>query len=104
MKSWGDAEAAEEKDEEVTEWWSQMGIPEDGGWRFGVLGRDHGRVMLVLEVGRSGEEETERELTRWWDLQKQDFSNLMMQTLRCEISDLNSETYKRWDLNQKWHM
>ena len=42
-----------------------MGIPEDGGWRFGVLGRDHGRVVtLVLEVGRSGEEETERELTR----------------------------------------
>ena len=32
---------------------------------LGVLGRDHGRVVtLVLEVGRSGEEETERELTR----------------------------------------
>ena len=42
-----------------------MGMPEDGGWRFGVLGRDNGRVVRsVLEVGRSGEEETERELTR----------------------------------------
>ena len=41
-----------------------MGVPEDGGCRFGVLGRDNGRVIrLVLEVGRVGEEETERELT-----------------------------------------
>ena len=42
-----------------------MGMPEDGGWTFGILGRDNGRVVrLVLEVGRGGEEETERELTR----------------------------------------
>ena len=42
-----------------------MDVPEDVGWRFGVLGRDNGRVVrLVLEVGRGGEEETERELTR----------------------------------------
>ena len=78
-----------------------MGMPEDGVWRFGILGRDNGRVVrLVLEVGRGGEEETERELTRGWNSQKLDFSN-MMRTLRCEISDLNSETSKRWDLIQK---
>ena len=42
-----------------------MVVPEDGGCRFGVLGRDNGRVVrLVLEAGRGGEEETERELTR----------------------------------------
>ena len=32
-------------------------------------------MRLVLEEGRGGEEETERELTRGWDLQEQDFSN-----------------------------
>ena len=42
-----------------------MGMPGDGGWRFGVLGRDNGRVVrLVLEVERGGEEEKEIELTR----------------------------------------
>ena len=40
-----------------------MGMPEDGGWRLGVL--NNGRVVrLVLEEGRRSEEETERELTR----------------------------------------
>ena len=54
---------------------------------------DNGRVVrLVLEMGRGGEKETEREWTRGCDLQEQDFSNLMMRALRCEISDLNSET------------
>ena len=42
-----------------------MGMPEDGGRRFEVFGRDNGRVVrLILEVGRGGEEETETELTR----------------------------------------
>ena len=69
-KGRGDVEAAEEKDEEVSEWWRVMVVPEDGGWKFGVLGRDNGReVRLVLEK--------ERELTSGWDLQEQDFSNLI---------------------------
>ena len=42
-----------------------MDIAEDGGWKLEVLGSDNGKVVrLVLDMGRGGEEETERELTR----------------------------------------
>lgn len=39
-------------------------MPEDSGWRFRVFGRDNGKVVSLLEVGRGGEKGRDRELTR----------------------------------------
>ena len=46
-RSRSDIEEAEEKDEEVKELWSEMGMVEDGGWKLEVLDSDNGRVVRL---------------------------------------------------------